>query len=300
MSRAIYLSLPLLCLALAAGAREHDRQDSGPEEERGANNPASQFRPNQAPPGQVKERPVHERRSGHYGLGQGQQREPEGRHLGRFPSGGATRQREEARAERPRVVPQHFQERGVRGLPGALKHGQRLDSDREHSVIELPKRGPLGRAVRGELLTREHMNQALVHDHLRAVVQDRVLVADLQRFNREEAISGHYYWHAWNGVSYCHYYDPWGYHWYGWYLGRSFFWCRYYRGTWWYYDPLFFRWNFWYDGFWWWEDPFGVVFIYDGSNYVSSDDKATPVPTPEATPEDIPALPTPPATTTPF
>jgi hypothetical protein len=190
---------------------------------------------------------------------------------------------------------------GVRNLPPPLEHRQRLDADASHSVIVWPKAGPHGRALRADgFVTREHMNEAFVHEHFRALVQDPVLLTNVRRFTVEERVGGRYYWHRWRDQDFCHYYDPWGYHWYGWYLGPRFFWTRYYNGGWWWYDPLRIRWCFWYDGFWWWQDPFNIslTYVYNGSDYVPGDEATVDSPTAQTTPlppppGEIPSLPTP-------
>ncbi|HEV2355434.1 MAG TPA: hypothetical protein VGR89_14395, partial [Puia sp.] len=66
-----------------------------------------------------------------------------------------------------------------------------------------------------------------------------------------------------------HYYDPWGYHWYGWYWGGNCFWSRWYGGNWWWYDPVYYRWCYWHDGGWWWQDPaqVNIVYVYNNGQY---------------------------------
>ena len=101
--------------------------------------------------------------------------------------------------------------------------------------------------------------------------------AQIGGFNRSENIANHYYWHTWNGMNYCHYYDPWGYHWYGWYLGSNCFWTRYYGNNWWWYDSAMGRWCYWSNGGWCWQDPanVNVVYVYNDGNYVPSETEDT-------------------------
>lgn len=97
----------------------------------------------------------------------------------------------------------------------------------------------------------------------------------INHYNLTETLPNHYYWHTYNGYRFCHYYDPWGFHWYGWYVGDSCFWTRYYWGNWWWYDPTWARWCYWHDGGWWWNDPSdtAVVYVYVNGDYepVSTD-----------------------------
>jgi hypothetical protein len=94
----------------------------------------------------------------------------------------------------------------------------------------------------------------------------------------------HYYWHDEGGYRYCHYYDPYGYHWYGWYIGDSCLWVRFYGDRWWNYDRDYDRWMYWNDGRWWWQDPGGVVYLYNDGEYIPTQ----PVNPPAASFSDAP------------
>jgi hypothetical protein len=83
---------------------------------------------------------------------------------------------------------------------------------------------------------------------------------------RVEIQPGHYYWHNYGGIRYCHTF-AYGVHWYGFYFGATFYWTRYWDSWWWWYDPLFARWVFWYGGYWWWQPPGGVLYVYVDNNY---------------------------------
>jgi hypothetical protein len=99
--------------------------------------------------------------------------------------------------------------------------------------------------------------------------------AQIGIYNANERVVGNYYWHNGNGFNYCHYYDRWGYHWYGWYLGNSYFWTRWYANNYWWYDPTYFRWCYWHDGGWWWQDPDSTsVYVYNNGSYLPSDSGA--------------------------
>jgi hypothetical protein len=267
--------------ASAPGPEQLERKAAFPKKARPPH--SRHIRPAEGAPAQAQ-RPVHQ--------DQGQNKD---RGLGWGPT------RNDHGPKRAVAVPKHLHSLGVRNMPPQLGPRQRLEADAAHSSIAWPKEGPHGRALRAEgFVAREHMNEAFVHEHFRAMVQDRALLADVRRFGVEERVAGRYYWHSWHGNDFCHYYDPWGYHWYGWYLGPRFFWVRYHSGGWWWYDPLRIRWCFWYDGFWWWQDPLNIslTYVYNGTDYVPSQEATSESPTAQSTalpapPDDIPSLPSP-------
>jgi hypothetical protein len=173
-----------------------------------------------------------------------------------------------ARSSRP--VPAHFQHLGVQHMPAGLQRGQLLRADAAHSTMRWPQRGPHGESLH---VQGARINGPLVHGQLRAIASNRAVLSQIRGFNASERVAGRYYWHSFNGQNYCHYYDHWGFHWYGWYVGNSCFWVRQYNGGWWWHDPLRARWCYWYDGFWWWQNPDDttVVYVYNGDDYVPSD-----------------------------
>jgi hypothetical protein len=182
----------------------------------------------------------------------------------------------------PSYVQHQMKDLGVRHVPEPIANRSHiLDTDRKHSTMHLPSKGFEGRSLGSfhPVATRAfsgpvvRTQMGLLSDHARLSV--------FIGFNASERESNHYYWHHdVGGWDYCHYYDPWGYHWYGWYIGSDFFWTRYYSDRWWFYDPGFGRWCYWNDGFWWWQDPYHVtdVYVYHDGDYVpasSSDDQPT-------------------------
>jgi hypothetical protein len=165
---------------------------------------------------------------------------------------------------------------GIHNVPrGIPNRSQILSMGREHSSLSLPNRGPDGNPLKASLVSPHAMNSALVRGHMGAIVRDKAFTGQVLRFNTTERNAGQYYWHNYNGLNFCHYYDRWGHHWYGWWLGGSFFWTQFYWGYWWWYDPLYYRWCYWYDGWWWWQDPYNVVYAYNDGQYVSG---ASPAP----------------------
>jgi hypothetical protein len=105
-------------------------------------------------------------------------------------------------------------------------------------------------------------------------INNTTIINNVSVHNRVEITRGGYWWHNEGGVRYCHHYDQWGYHWYGWWFGGSYFWTRYYYDRWWWYDPYWHRWCYWHDDYWWWENPYnvGVVYVYIDNSYYSYDD----------------------------
>jgi len=105
----------------------------------------------------------------------------------------------------------------------------------------------------------------------RSVMRHPELLRAIQGEQRAEVIRNHYYWHNNGGVKYAHYYDEHGTHWYGFYHGPKFYWCRYYAANWWWHDGMFDRWVFWWDGYWWWWGPGGIAYVYVADNYYPYD-----------------------------
>jgi hypothetical protein len=113
------------------------------------------------------------------------------------------------------------------------------------------------------------MNSAAVRGPMASIARSSAFTSRMNRLNSAETLRGHYYWHNFNGFNFCHYFDSWGAHWYGWYRGDSFFWTRYFGGLWWWYDPLAFHWCYWDDG-WYWQDPETQVITLDNGGQSAS------------------------------
>jgi hypothetical protein len=158
----------------------------------------------------------------------------------------------------------------VKTSPGYITdRAEIIATDRPHSAIRFPAKGPDNRPLLLQQVTSRHLNDDVVRKQITLVSGDdfhRRLLAD----NARETRSNQYYWHKDNGFDYCHYIDGSGYHWYGWYTGDRFFWTRNFGGRWWSYDSDYGRWNFWNDGFWWWQDPFhvGDLYCYTNDGYI--------------------------------
>ncbi len=169
------------------------------------------------------------------------------------------------------VSPQ-AQSRGVNRVTKAFTNSHQLmPTDRTRLAVPQPASGPQGSAIHASVISRTAMNGAVVRSQM-AVVGRPQVTAQINIYNRSEVVPNHYYWHTYNGWNYCHYYDPYGYHWYGWYMGSSCFWSRYWAGNWWWWDPVYYHWCYWNDGWWWWQDPanVSVVYVYDNGSYVNA------------------------------
>jgi hypothetical protein len=198
------------------------------------------------------------------------------------------------------AVPGRFRTMGVRSVPRPLTNrAQYITSNRGHSTISLPRTGPNGLALSTHVMARTQIGSAVVQQHMASLGANNVEMNRINHYNQIETRPNYYYWHSYNGYNYCHYYDPWGYHWYGWYIGDSCFWTRYYWGNWWWYDSAEARWCYWHDGGWWWNDPDNTttVYVYENGDYnpVNTDTSADAAP---AAPSDQAAAPNSPAIST--
>ena len=106
-----------------------------------------------------------------------------------------------------------------------------------------------------------------------------------------------YHWHDWDGQRICHHYDDFGYHWWGFYVGSSYFWTRYDQDRYWWYDPYWHRWTYLHDNRWWWQDNNVTYIIIDNNYYRYGNNGGTVVVTPDPTPPVVvpPAKPNAPA-----
>lgn len=167
-------------------------------------------------------------------------------------------------------VRKKLQKMGVRTEPSLITdRSEIIHTDRAHSTIRFPQKGPDHNPITATAISARHLNDEAVRDHMALVGSDewRSRIGDSYR---TETQAGHHYWHTDNGFNYCHYIDPNGYHWWGWYLGDQFFWTRDFGGRWWWYDTDYDRWCFWNDGNWWWQDPYhvGDLYCYNNDNYI--------------------------------
>lgn len=175
-------------------------------------------------------------------------------------------------------VRKKLQKIGVKAEPRYITdRAEIIATDRAHSTIHFPQKGPDNRVLNGSQVSPRHFNDDVVRKHM-SLVDGNAYRRRFVTENANERQTNHYYWHKDNGFDYCHYIDGSGYHWYGWYAGDRYFWTRNYGGRWWWYDTEYSRWNFWNDGFWWWQDPYhvGDLYCYDNDAYIptnSADDQ---------------------------
>ncbi|GEM_PF-1756842 len=154
-----------------------------------------------------------------------------------------------------------------------------LSTPRAESRVAVPQRGPDGRALMSRVAGGPPAAKSM-----NVYMNNRLVLGQVGRYNRDENVRGRYYWHDYGGNRFCHYNDPWGYNWYGWYLGDQCFWTRYYGDRYWWYDDSFDRWCYWNDGYWWWQDPsrVDVVYVYRDKEYYPASDAADPVTQPDS------------------
>ncbi|HTB34104.1 MAG TPA: hypothetical protein VK842_04530 [bacterium] len=167
---------------------------------------------------------------------------------------------------------------GVHNTPKPITdHAHLMVSDRAHSVIHLPEHGPGDMHLNQHVVVMAHFNASPMRAHMSLVARPE----SMHRFSEREGMEherDHYYWHDEGGYRYCHYYDPYGYNWYGWYVGDSCLWVRFYADRWWNYDRDYDRWMYWNDGRWWWQDPSGVVYLYNDGEYIPTQPVVQPGP----------------------
>jgi hypothetical protein len=174
-------------------------------------------------------------------------------------------------------------------------HDRIMDPRRNGTVINHPRTFPDGRPINSRPVVRGPHG-----DHI-TIINNTTVINNVRNYNRWETDRNRYYWHDYNGHRFCHYYDSWGFHWYGWYIADVYFWTRYWNDMYWWYDPYYHRWVYLRDGRWWWQDPARVEVVYlytpetntyyqydnaPGGGVVMTPDPTTPVETPPADPSE--------------
>ncbi len=109
-----------------------------------------------------------------------------------------------------------------------------------------------------------------------AIAGNHTIIRQIDRDRRVEVVPNRQYWHNDGGQRWVHTYRG-GVHWYGFYHGRSFYWTRYYRDRWWWYDDGFAHWVFWANGRWWWNGPGNVLYVYVNESYYPYDESPVAV-----------------------
>lgn len=111
--------------------------------------------------------------------------------------------------------------------------------------------------------SRDHVNRTINNRTVQNHINTRVSMGNRLR-------RGQHYWFYNNGMRHSHYYDHYGVHWFGFYLGDVYFWTRYHSGKLWWNDATRGRSLYYQDGFWWWANPMapGVPYIYRDGRYL--------------------------------
>jgi hypothetical protein len=158
---------------------------------------------------------------------------------------------------------------GVRSAPRPISNRSSIvRSSAEQSRVSAPGHGPDNRALPTRQVDLRHFKGAGMGSRMQGLSSGSRM-AGFGRMNEQEREPGRYYWHDGGGQRYCHYMDPWGYQWYGWYGDDDVLWVRYYSDRWWNYDAEMGRWLFWDDGQWWWQDEDGGgVYVYVDGGYI--------------------------------
>lgn len=123
-------------------------------------------------------------------------------------------------------------------------------------------------------------------DHV-TIINNTTIINNITHVHRGWDTRDHNHsWYYWNGHRLAHRYDTFGYHWWGFYIGDSYFWTRYNNGRHWWYDPYYQRWVYLHDGRWWWQDPFAPTAVYviiDNRYYRYQDNAGTIIVRPDPT-----------------
>src|SRR5262249_24825431 len=84
---------------------------------------------------------------------------------------------------------------GVERVPEPIRDRSHiLDTDRAHSLIDLPSKGRDGRTLNEKIITRTEYNGALVRSHMASIETSARMTAIVQ-LNVTENQPNHYYWH---------------------------------------------------------------------------------------------------------
>lgn len=149
--------------------------------------------------------------------------------------------------------------------PAPIDRDQRHRIPTDRNIVRHPDRHADGSPVREQPHRAAPRDSAVVDE----TVRSPAIIEHADRIQREEHRyqRDHYYWYQHGGARYCHYYDAWGHHWFGFYVGSHYYWTRWHYGRFWWLDPIRFRWIYWSNGYWWWQDPGSdALYIYiDGT-----------------------------------
>jgi hypothetical protein len=172
----------------------------------------------------------------------------------------------------PGYVRKRLQKLGVTNLPNYITDRIRiLDTNKLQSSVPAPRLGPDKKPLTASLIPEYRYSDPIVKDQL-AILHNRAFAVKADKANKVEKLKNHFYWHKEKGFTYCHYIDPQGFHWYGWYMKDNCFWTCYFGGHWWFFDTDHSRWCF-YENGWWWQDPYhvGDLYYFNNGEYIPCD-----------------------------
>ena len=153
---------------------------------------------------------------------------------------------------------------GLRAQDWGRDRERREHRERRHTASVRESHGREGRENRE---VHRDVARAPLAYHA-GILRNDAFLRSVRGRERAERVAGRYYWHTDRGIRYVHFYDPHGYHWYGFYHGRDFYWTRWWGNRWWWYDGPAHRWVYWWGGYWWWAGPGGVAYVYVNNDFV--------------------------------
>ena len=118
-------------------------------------------------------------------------------------------------------------------------------------------------------------------------INNTTVINNVRNHVINENTRGGRWWHENDGVRYYHYVDHAGLHWFGFYIGATYFYTRWYMDHFWWQDPYWHRWCYWREGHWWYVDG-DVTYIFENDNYYRYEDTTGGVVITPAPPDDAP------------
>src|SRR3989338_8841553 len=169
-----------------------------------------------------------------------------------------------------------------------IKNREQIIERRDTRQIEHPKVDDRGRDVVEKKLAYAPQRTTIVNK----TINNTTIINNITNItNNTSYRDGRHHWRYYDGVRLSYRYDPWGNHWFGFYVGSGYFWTRYHHDRLWWYDPYWSRWCYWRNNRWWWQDPdhIDVVYVYVDNRYYRYDDARNgvvlrPDPTPPVEP----------------
>ncbi|MBI3551163.1 MAG: hypothetical protein HY077_01490 [Elusimicrobia bacterium] len=180
-------------------------------------------------------------------------------------------------------------------LIDASKHGT-------IGAIKVPVRDAQGQALNHRLLVNADNRVIAPTVNNITVINNNTVINNITNIqnnwnSRDHGYGWHSYWDSGREYRYVHHYDDYGYHWYGWYIGEHYFWTRYDRDRYWWYDRYWNRWCYLHENRWWYQNPYdNVVYLYTDNGYYHYYDSGSSV---VLVPDPTPAVEQPPVVAAP-